>query len=71
MRRDQRLVHPKFQPYLDRFVRGSVTNSLRSDIARAARRKLTGRVAQRGGVVTVQYVRAKFTNGLETEVEKA
>ena len=84
MKRDQRLVHPKFQPYLDRFIRGSVTNSLRCSIAerdleithreaiaRAARKKLTGRVAQKGGVITVRDVRAKVTKRVETEVEKA
>ena len=84
MRRDQRFVHPKFQPYLDRFIRGSVTNSLRCSIAerdleithreaiaRAARKKLTGRVSQKGGVITVRDVRAKVTKRVETEVEKA
>ena len=84
MRKDQRLVHTKFQPYLDRFIRGSVTNSLRGSIAerdleithreaiaRAARKKLTGRVAQKGGVITVRDVRAKVTKRAETEVEKA
>ncbi len=66
MKKDHRLVHPKFRPYLDRFIRGSVSNSLRCSIAernleityseaitRAARKKLTGRVAQKGGVITV------------------
>ena len=84
MKRDQRLVHPKFQPYLNRFIRGSVTNSLRCSIAehdleithceaitRAARKKLTGRVVQKGGVITVRDVRAKVTRKEETEVEKA
>ena len=28
IKRDQRLVHPKFLPYLDRFIRGFVTNFL-------------------------------------------
>ena len=84
MRKHHRLVHPKFQPYLDRFIRGSVTNSLqcsiaerdleithREAIARAARKKLTGRVSQKGGVITVRDVRAKVTKRVETEVEKA
>ena len=66
IKRDQRLVHPKFQPYLDRFIHGSVTNSLQCSIternleithheaiARAVRKKLTGRVAQKEGVITV------------------
>lgn len=33
MKKDHRLMHPKFQPYLDRFIRGSVSNSLRCSIA--------------------------------------
>ena len=37
----------------------------------AAREKLTGRVAQKGGVITVRDVRAKVTKRAETEVEKA
>ena len=28
MRREKRLVHPKFQLYLDRFIYGSISNSL-------------------------------------------
>ena len=85
MRRNQRLLHPKFQPYLDMFICGSVTNSLRCSIAerdleithreaiaRAARKKLTGRVAQKGGVITaVRDMRAKVTKRVEIEVEKA
>ncbi len=60
MKKDHRLVHPKFWPYLDRFIPGSVSNSLRCFIAerdleityseaitRAARKKLTSRVAQK------------------------
>ncbi len=58
MKIDQWLVYPKFQPYLDRFIRRSVTNSLRCSIAeynleithceaiaRVAQKKLTGKVA--------------------------
>ena len=84
IKKDHRLVHPKFRPYLDRFIRGSVSNSLRCSIAerdleityseaiaRAARKKLTGRVAQKGGVITVRDVRAKVTKRAESEVEKA
>lgn len=66
MKKDHRLVHPKFQPYLDRFIRGSVSNSLRCSIAERdleithsearARKKLTGRVAQKGGVITVRDI---------------
>ena len=73
MKKDHRLVHPKFRPYLDRFIRGSVSSSLRCSIAerdleityRAARKKLTGRVAQKGGVITVRDVRAKVTKRAE------
>ena len=84
MMRDQRLVHPKFQPYLDRFIRGSVTNSLqcfiakrnleithREAIAQVACKKLIGRVAQKRRVITVRDVHTKVTKRVETEVEKA
>ena len=84
MKKDYRLVHPKFQSYLDRFIRGSVSNSLRCSIAErdleityseaianAARKKLTGRVVQKRGVITVWDVRAKITKQAESEVEKA
>ena len=77
-------MHPKFQPYLDRFIRGSVSNSLRCSIAErdleityseaiacATRKKLTGRVAQKGGVITVRDIQAKVTKRAENEVEKA
>ena len=40
-------------------------------IARAARKKITGRVAPKGGVITVRGVREKVTKIVETEVEKA
>ena len=59
-------MHFKFRPYLDRFIRGFVTNSLRyfiaerdleityrEAIALAARKKLIGRVAQKRVVITV------------------
>lgn len=62
MRSYHRPVHPKFQPYLDRFICDSVTNSLRCStaerdleiihreaIVRAACKKLKGRVAQMKG----------------------
>lgn len=75
-------MHSKFPPCLDRAICGSVTNSLRCSIAerdlevsyretiaRAARKKLIGRVVQKGGVITVQDVRAKVTNRAETGVE--
>lgn len=81
MRIDHRLVHPKFQPYLDRFILRSVANSLQCSIAkrdleithrevmaRAARKKLTRKV---GGVITVRDLRARVTKRVETEVEKA
>ncbi len=84
MKNDHRLVHPKFPPYLDRFICGSVSNSLRcfiterdlkitynEAIARAARKKLIGRVAQKGKLITVRDVQAKVTKRAENEVEKA
>ena len=84
MKNDHRLVHPKFPPYLDRFICGSVSNSLRcfiterdlkitynEAIARAACKKLIGRVAQKGKVITVRDVQAKVTKRAENEVEKA
>lgn len=71
----------KFSPTL---ISGSVSNSHRCSIAkrdleithrkaiaRAAQTKLKGRVAQKGGVITVRDVRAKITKRPETEVEKA
>ena len=33
IKKDQRLMHPKFQPYLDRFIYGFVSNSLQCFIA--------------------------------------
>ena len=80
IKKDHRLVHPKIRTYLDRFIPGSVTNSLRCSIAerdleithreaiaRAARRNLIGKVAQIGGVITVRDVRAKVTKRTENE----
>ncbi len=77
-------MHPKFRFYLDRFIRGSVSNSLRCSIAErdleikyseaianAARKKLTGRVVQKRRVITVWDVQAKTTKQAESEVEKA
>ena len=40
-------------------TRSEITH--REAIARADRKKLTGRVAQKGGVITVRDVRAKIT----------
>ena len=84
IKRDQRLVYPKVQPYLDQFICSSVTNSFwasiaernleiiyRKAIARVAQKKLMDRVAQKGGVITIWDVCAKITRREETEVEKA
>ena len=84
MRKDHQLVNPKFQPYLDRFICGSVTNSLcysfakrnlqiihRKAIAQAAHKKFTRKVAQKGGVIIVRDMRANITKRVETEVKKA
>ncbi len=84
MKNFHRLVHSKFRPYFDRFIRGFVSNSFRFSIAerdleityseaiaRAACKKLTGRVAQKKEVINVRDVRAKVTKQAESEVEKA
>ena len=84
IKKGHRLVHSNFRPYLDRFIRGSVTNPLRCSIAeqgleithreaiaRAARRKLTDKVAQKVGAITVRDVRPMVTKRAENEVEKA
>ncbi|MCJ1349797.1 hypothetical protein MMC31_008038 [Peltigera leucophlebia] len=80
----ERLVHRKFRPHLERFIRGSLTSAfthylLDRDLdatfkeapARAARKKLTGRVAQKGRVIILREVRGRITKRAEDEVEKA
>ena len=84
MKKDHRFVHPKFWPYLDRFIRGSVSNFFRyfivkrnleiiysEAITHAACKKLMDRVAQKRGVITVRDMGAKITKRAENEMEKA
>ncbi len=84
MKKNHRLVHPKFRPYPDRFIHGLVSNSLQcliakhdleitysEAIARMARKKLTNRVAQKRGLISVGDVEANVTKQAESEVEKA
>ena len=69
--------------HVNRFVKGSISNaharqiikrdlraSQQQSIAKAARRKLDGKVAQKGGVITVGDVRAKTSKRCQNEVEK-
>ena len=73
IQKDKRLVHQKFRPHLERFIRGSLTSAFthylldrdldatyKEAATRAARKKLTGRVAQKGGVITLRKVRGKI-----------
>ncbi len=84
IQQDKRLVHRKFRPHLERFIRGSLTSAftlylLDQDLdaaykeaaARVAQKKLTGRVAKKGGVITVCEIRGRITKKAEDEVEKA
>ena len=69
---------------VDRFFKGAMASahaqqlaerdlltSARASIAKAARKKLAGTVAQSGGVITVRDVRAKITKRHKNKVEKA
>ncbi len=84
IQQDERLVHRKFRPHLERFIRGFLTNAFthylfdrdlaatyKEAAANSAQKKLTGRVAQKGGVVTVHEIRRRITKQAEDEVEKA
>ena len=84
MKQNERLVNRKFRPYLERFIRGSVTNAInriiaerdleithREAMAQAARKKLTGKIAQKGRVILVQDVRARIAKRNANVVEKA
>lgn len=74
-------VNPK---YLSRFFKGSIASAHSREIledelksvqghatAKAARKKLGGTVAQKGGVITVGDVRASFQAREESELQKA
>ena len=69
---------------LRRFIKGSISNGdsrtlserdlaavHKEAVSKAARKRLDGRVAQSGGVITVRDVRAKATKRKEDELEKA
>ncbi len=84
IQKGKRLVHQKFRPHLWRFIRGFLTSAFthyllgrdldatyKEGAARAAQKKLTGRVAQKGGVITVREVRGKIAKRAEDEVKKA
>ena len=84
MKQNERLVNRKFRPYLERFIRGSVTNAInriiaerdleithREAMAQAARKKLTGKIAQKGKVILVRDVRSRIAKRNANEVEKA
>ncbi len=84
MKQNERLVNRKFRPYLERFIRGSVTNAInriiaehdlkithREAITRAACKKLTAKIAQKGGVILMRDVRARTAKRNTNEVEKA
>ena len=70
--------------YLSRFIKGSIASAHSQQIvedelksvqrhatAKAARKKLMGTVAQKGGIITVRDVRAFFQVREESELQKA
>ncbi len=74
-------VNPK---YLSRFIKGSIVSAHSRQIvedelksvqrhvtAKTVRKKLTGTVAQKGGIITVGDVRASFQAKDESELQKA
>ena len=84
MKQNEWLVNRKLRPYLEQFIRGSVTNAInriiaerdleiihQEAIARAACKKLTGKIAQKGKVILVRDVPARIAKRNATEVEKA
>lgn len=84
MKKDCQLLHLKFQPYYDKFICGSVSNSFQCFIAKwdleithckaiiwVARRKLTEKVAQKKETITIWDMRVKVTKRVETKIEKA
>ena len=77
-------IDGNYRLHVDRFFKGAMASahaqqlaerdlltSVRASIAKVARKKLAGTVAQSGGVITVRDVRAKVTKRHEDEVEKA
>ncbi len=68
---------------MERFIRGSVTNTInqiiaecdleithREAMARAARKRLTGKISQKRGVILVEIVHARIAKRNANEVEK-
>ncbi|MCJ1347006.1 hypothetical protein MMC31_005226 [Peltigera leucophlebia] len=81
---DKRLVHRKFQPHLERFIRCFHTSAFTHHLldrdldatykeaaARAAQKRLTGRIAQKGGVITMREIKGRITKQAKDEVQKA
>ena len=67
------VIHPEYQLHRKRFVKDSITNLYsykitkqvfkavqKQAVAKAAHKKLDGKVVQKGGVVTVGQIRAKI-----------
>lgn len=81
---DEQLVHRKFWLYLEQFICDSLTSAFthylldrdldttyKEAVAHVARKKLTGRVVQKEGMVTRREIRGKITKRAEDKVEKA
>ncbi len=84
IKQNERLIDRKFRPYLERFIRGSVTNTInriiagrdleithREAMARAACKKLAGKIAQKRKVILMRDVYARIAKRNANEVEKA
>ncbi len=82
MKQNERLVNRKFRPYLERFIQSWVTNAInriiaerdleithREAMAKAARKKLTGKIAQKEGVILVRDVHVRITKRNANEVK--
>ena len=73
----------KFRPHLEQYIRGSLTSAFtyhlldrdldatyKEAAANAARKKITGRVAQKERVITIREIRGRTTKRTEDEAEK-
>ena len=82
--KDNHAVKKPFQKHLSRLVKGALASAHaleisdrdlelihRTAVSKAARKKLDGRVAQVGGVISVRDVRAKASKHEEDELAKA
>ena len=78
------VVNEEFQLHVNRFIKGSITSAYTRQlserdllatreeaISKAARKRLSGNVAQKGGIIRVGDVRRKAVKRMESEVEKA